>query len=576
MTEFGNSITSIKEYNDLIANHLLDNIDRGILGALPQPTMFGGKRMRKYVLPASTEYDYPSSLSVGHLGTAQPDMLGGSFWSDFGNGLKQGVSAVGQVALPIATELGKEYAREQINNYKSGKGRKRGGAYSRFSIGDNGVMFKVHPPQALQSGGFLVGADGHGVRTMPTTGGSVLGMDNVTPLSNHPTYTGGVHSGGVHSGAGVFDTFKKGFTQVGHALAPVAKEVFQDVVLPEGKEYLKQQLKERRGGTKNSGLVAKIVASRNPAFSVNKIKRPSGNLVNYAKLMGEKYTGSYKPSDLWNTFKGKNVPKKKGTKASKKKLIIENDSESEGEEENVVIPAPKAKRGRKPKALPKGQMDIRTMLQGKGMYGGSVLDDLGKVSQAVAPFLPLLAGLGRGEPMPPHPCGGNWADDLGKVSQIIAPFAPLLMAMGREPEMYGGDVLGDIGKVTQAVAPFLPLLLGLGRARRRVPRGGNFLDDLGKVSSAIAPFAPLLMGLGKPKKSKKGGVLIKDVPSQFHTNTGLMPPALASYNPPVPSVSGSGRKPSERGAIVKRIMAEKGMSLPQASKYVKEHGLYKK
>jgi len=517
MTEFGNSITSIKEYNDLIANYLLDNIDRGILGALPQPTMFGGKRMRKFVLPASTEYDYPSSLSVGHLGTAQPDMLGGSFWSDFGTGLKQGVSAVGQVALPIATEIGKDLAREQIQNYRSGKGRKRGG--------------------------FLIGADGHGIRTMPTTGGSVLGMDNVTPLSNHTTYTGGVHSGGVHSGAGVFDTFKKGFTQVGHALAPVAKEVFQDVVVPEGKEYLKQQLKEKRGGTKNSGLVAKIVASRNPAFSVNKIKRPSGNLVNYAKLMGENYTGSYKPSDMWNTFKGKNVPKKKGTKApKKKKLIIENDSE---EEEEYILP-PKAKKGRKPKAPPKGQMDIRTMLQGKGMYGGSVLDDLGKVSQAVAPFLPLLAGLGRGEAMPPHPCGGNWADDLGKVSQAIAPFAPLLMAMGREPKMYGGDALGDIGKVTQAVAPFLPLLMGLGRARRRAP----------------------------PKA--KAGALIKDVPSQFHINTGLMPPALASYNPPVPSVSGSGRKPSERGAIVKRIMAEKGMSLPQASKYVKEHGLYKK
>jgi len=568
MTEFGNSITSIREYNDLIANYLLDNIDKGVLGAQAQPTMFGGKRMRKFVLPASTEYDYPSSLSVGHLGMAQPDMLGGSFWSDFGNGLKQGVSAVGQVALPIATEIGKDYAREQIQNYRSGKGRKRGG--------------------------FLIGADGHGIRTMPTTGGAVLGMDNVTPLLNHPTYTGGVHSGGVHSGAGIFDTFKKGFTQVGHALAPVAKEVFTDVVVPEGKEYLKQQLKEKRGGTKNSGLVAKIVASRNPNFSVNKIKRPSGNLVNYAKLMGENYTGSYKPSDLWNTFKGKNVPKKKGTKGKKKLIIVEEDSD----EEEVEIPLTKKqieenrkKMAQQTRANNKmlntrakktnmgNQMDIRTMLQGKGMYGGSVLDDLGKVSQAVAPFLPLLAGLGRGEPMPPHPCGGNWADDLGKVSQAIAPFAPLLMAMGREPEMYGGDVLGDIGKVTQAVAPFLPLLMGLGRAKRRTPPkavGGNFLDDLGKVSQAVAPFAPLLMGLGNPKKSKKGGVLIKDYPSQFHINTGLMPPALASYNPPVPSVSGSGRKPSERGAIVKRIMAEKGMSLPQASKYVKEHGLYKK
>jgi hypothetical protein len=34
------------------------------------------------------------------------------------------------------------------------------------------------------------------------------------------------------------------------------------------------------------------------------------------------------------------------------------------------------------------------------------------------------------------------------------------------------------------------------------------------------------------------------------------------------------RAPSARGAIVKKVMNEKGLSLPQASKYVKDHGLY--
>jgi hypothetical protein len=36
----------------------------------------------------------------------------------------------------------------------------------------------------------------------------------------------------------------------------------------------------------------------------------------------------------------------------------------------------------------------------------------------------------------------------------------------------------------------------------------------------------------------------------------------------------SGRKPSKRGEIVKKVMRERGLSLPQASKYVKEKGLY--
>ena len=40
-----------------------------------------------------------------------------------------------------------------------------------------------------------------------------------------------------------------------------------------------------------------------------------------------------------------------------------------------------------------------------------------------------------------------------------------------------------------------------------------------------------------------------------------------------PSRSGA-RKPSARGEIVKKVMREQGLSLPQASKYVKEHGLY--
>lgn len=39
--------------------------------------------------------------------------------------------------------------------------------------------------------------------------------------------------------------------------------------------------------------------------------------------------------------------------------------------------------------------------------------------------------------------------------------------------------------------------------------------------------------------------------------------------------TGGKKKSSARGELVKRIMKEKGLSLPQASKYVKEHNLYK-
>jgi len=42
----------------------------------------------------------------------------------------------------------------------------------------------------------------------------------------------------------------------------------------------------------------------------------------------------------------------------------------------------------------------------------------------------------------------------------------------------------------------------------------------------------------------------------------------------VGGASCGGKKPSARGEIVKKVMREQGLSLPQASKYVKEHGLY--
>ena len=80
-------------YNQAISNQLLDSI-HAMNNHLDQPTMFGGrenstmsggKRHRKYVLPGSTDYDYPGTLSVGHLGNkSTPASLGKAFWKDFG------------------------------------------------------------------------------------------------------------------------------------------------------------------------------------------------------------------------------------------------------------------------------------------------------------------------------------------------------------------------------------------------------------------------------------------------------------------------------------------------------------
>jgi uncharacterized protein YneF (UPF0154 family) len=73
----------------------------------------------------------------------------------------------------------------------------------------------------------------------------------------------------------------------------------------------------------------------------------------------------------------------------------------------------------------------------------------------------------------------------------------------------------------------------------------NVLDDITKVSKAVAPYAvPLMMmGLGRKKKEMS-------LPKSAH------------------------KRYSARGAIVAEIMKKKGLTLPQASKYVKDNGLY--
>jgi hypothetical protein len=71
---------------------------------------------------------------------------------------------------------------------------------------------------------------------------------------------------------------------------------------------------------------------------------------------------------------------------------------------------------------------------------------------------------------------------------------------------------------------------------------------------------------------EEGGALLSYHPREFHSHS--YPKGLASYKATRPSKSGGSKPKSARGAIVSRVMKEKGMSLPEASKYVKEKGLY--
>jgi hypothetical protein len=136
--------------------------------------------------------------------------------------------------------------------------------------------------------------------------------------------------------------------------------------------------------------------------------------------------------------------------------------------------------------------------------------------------------------------------------------------------------------------------------------GGDFLDDFmdgfsntistaANIAQKIAPVAELL-AMGKPKKgrgsihdlfnsilrnSDKAIDSGKNIKSIFDSVEKVAKLAGKGYDRPVVSQMKSssfsgGKKPSHYNLLVKKVMINKKMSLPEAKKYIKENGLYRK
>lgn len=183
----------MESYNRLISAKVLDGYE-AMLENVAQPQMFGGKRMRKFVLPTSTESDYPATLSVGRMDGEKPSTLGGDFWKDFGDGFPTGslqggkfnigkvFKSVGKELAPVAKDVGKDLVKQGVKQ---------------------------------------------GVKEM---------------MSAKPKE--GAVAGRRHRRKSFIHSIGKAASSIGKELAPVAKEVFHDVIVPEGKKALKQSIRD--------------------------------------------------------------------------------------------------------------------------------------------------------------------------------------------------------------------------------------------------------------------------------------------------------------------------------------------
>ena len=184
-------------------------------------------------------------------------------------------------------------------------------------------------------------------------------------------------------------------------------------------------------------------------------------------------------------------------------------------------------------------------------------------------------------------CGGMFSRDTQDFSgHMKGGFLGMLASIGIPLLM---NLLGK-GKMTQdahdQVKDMIENKLKAHENKHHM-KGGN----LGMLASIGIPLLMNLLGKGKMTqdahdKLKKMFMKCEKMEGSGRVVGGMLLPSPA-HPPRVPvmqmegmgkvkRVVGAGDGRRKRADIVKKVMAEKGLSMVQASKYVKEHGLYKK
>lgn len=643
----------MEEYNQLIASHVLDGIEKGIIKSTPQPTMFGGKRMRKWVLPGSTEFDYPGTLSVGSLDGNRSDTLGGSFWKDFGHGFKQGFTGTAKAIAPIAVPIAKELLLAKM----------RGAGYDSCSDDE-------------MEGGMLVGADGHGIyhgaHMMPEAGLSradgreMGGARDKDPVREYMKTIGSVINPALLVGLGMPGADGHGVRKMGGA-TPAEKmlgatnpllwgyDLGKDVIAPalmkvippkkgrgrmvkgspEAKAYMASIRAKKMGGSKSSGFVQRMVAVDQQGDAEEKEKLEKYRPFDLSAI--QDYTTPFlSPSqNLRTTYakKKKGRPQKHATaeEAYKAKLESNRIKRAEkramakaeksggamimnhpGEFHSASYPpalasyrhqmavggkkgslfsgfakavAPVAKDVLVPVAKEVATDYLRNKMRGgkkSSLFGSLVKDVVVPVGKEVA--TEYIRGKMRGSGLPrvgsadwkamiAHVKSGQALSALGLPASDIKKLIEKELDRARDNHPALMSALQHVAGASD-LADFAKSAVG--------GKKSSFLGDLGKAFAPVAKDVIVPVGkelatefIRNKMRGGKSNAFIKGfakVVSPVAKTVGeeiVVPLAKEAIRN---KMRGGAR--SARNEIVKKIMMEKGLSLPMASKFVKEHGLY--
>jgi hypothetical protein len=176
-----------------------------------------------------------------------------------------------------------------------------------------------------------------------------------------------------------------------------------------------------------------------------------------------------------------------------------------------------------------------------------------------------------------QPEGQQIIDALGPIWDLLG----VVAGKGRSCQCSGGK------KSSLPILDVNTMTMQRGPKRGGMKSLGHQQMEFGKTMQGdFAPMRPeegSFYYAGEPQDMgrKMGGMRYQAPPEMYGTyESNYMGPSMgtAPKRPGTMRVVGGascgGRKPSARGEIVKKVMREQGLSLPQASKYVKERGLY--
>jgi hypothetical protein len=224
---------------------------------------------------------------------------------------------------------------------------------------------------------------------------------------------------------------------------------------------------------------------------------------------------------------------------------------------------------------------------GRSYTLGDFGHDVAHVGKEVAPDLIrayLKSGKGR------RKGGSKVGDQIASVAKTLAPFAPLLLGLGRPAPKSKADVVDALKDLGAKKSHSLKKLKEIAMSGGAKYSFGDFAHDVASVGKEVAPDlirAYMKSGSGRKKKAPKtGGLNLKDVvASAVPSIANLVKSADPAVKDKVASVAksvaskvksavGAGRGRSARTAIVKKVMKDRGVSMIEASKIVKSEGLY--